>query len=161
MINSDTYCEMVSHERNSYSTVKPSKWTPTYVQHDDERYLFNARGQTRQHAEVYGPNYLIHCYNNISLYLYNGCLFFWVWNDKCELYNATYHHTLPHLVGKTQMQNRIEPTQNPLHFPLHNTLKQCLPNFFARGLLLALKNNHGSSHPCSRKYSVRMIGTQN
>jgi hypothetical protein len=29
-------------------------------------------------------------------------------------------------------------------------LRQCFPNFFA----LALKNNHGSSHPCSCKYRV-------
>jgi hypothetical protein len=27
--------------------------------------------------------------------------------------------------------------------------------------LLPSKNNHGSSHPCSRKYSVRIIGNQN
>jgi hypothetical protein len=32
---------------------------------------------------------------------------------------------------------------------------------FARGPLLASKRNHGSSHPSSRKYSVRMIGIQN
>jgi len=30
-------------------------------------------------------------------------------------------------------------------------LRQCFPNFFARGPLLASKNKHGSSHPCSRK----------
>jgi len=28
------------------------------------------------------------------------------------------------------------------------------PKFFPRGPLLASKNNHGSSHPCSRKYGV-------
>jgi hypothetical protein len=31
-------------------------------------------------------------------------------------------------------------------------LKQCLSNVFARGSLLVPKNNHGSSHPFSRKY---------
>jgi hypothetical protein len=35
------------------------------------------------------------------------------------------------------------------------------PKRFARGPLLASKNNDGSSQPCSRKYSVRMIGIQN
>jgi hypothetical protein len=32
-----------------------------------------------------------------------------------------------------------------------------LPKMFARGRHLAPKNNHGSSHPFSRKQSVRMI----
>ena len=35
----------------------------------------------------------------------------------------------------------------------HN-LEQSFPNFFPSGPLLASKNNHGSSHPCSRKYGV-------
>ena len=35
-------------------------------------------------------------------------------------------------------------------------LIQCFPNPFARGSLLVSKNNHGTSHPCSRKY--RMSG---
>jgi hypothetical protein len=29
-------------------------------------------------------------------------------------------------------------------------IDQCFPNIFARGLLVNPKNNHGSSHPCSR-----------
>ena len=33
-------------------------------------------------------------------------------------------------------------------------LTQCFPNFFARGPLLASKNNHGSSHHCSLQYKV-------
>jgi hypothetical protein len=36
-----------------------------------------------------------------------------------------------------------------------------LPNFFARESLLVPKNNHGSLHPCPRKYSVQMTGNQN
>jgi len=35
-----------------------------------------------------------------------------------------------------------------------NSLKDCFPNCFARGLLLASKNNHGSSQPGSPKYRV-------
>ena len=31
---------------------------------------------------------------------------------------------------------------------------QVFPNLFGRGPLLASQNNHGSSHPCSRKYKV-------
>jgi len=42
-----------------------------------------------------------------------------------------------------------------------NCLKQCFPNRFARGPLLALKINHGSSHPCPHQHSVRMIIIQN
>jgi hypothetical protein len=37
-----------------------------------------------------------------------------------------------------------------------NIQMQCFPNLFAHGPLLASKNNHGSSHPCSCKY--RMSG---
>jgi len=33
--------------------------------------------------------------------------------------------------------------------------------FFLMDPHLALKNKHGSSHPCSHKYSIRMMGTQN
>ena len=38
---------------------------------------------------------------------------------------------------------------------------QCFPNFVARGPLLASENSYGSWHPYFRKYSVRIIGTQN
>jgi hypothetical protein len=34
-----------------------------------------------------------------------------------------------------------------------NALDQCFPNSFVRGALLASKNNHESSYPCSRKDS--------
>ena len=37
-----------------------------------------------------------------------------------------------------------------------NCLKQCFPNLFASGPLLALKINHGSSHPCARQHTVRV-----
>ena len=40
-------------------------------------------------------------------------------------------------------------------------LNQCFPNIFVRGPLLAYKNNHGSPHTCSRKYSVRVVRIQN
>jgi len=40
-------------------------------------------------------------------------------------------------------------------------LQQCFPNLFACNPLLLSKNNHGLSHPCSRKYSVHMKGIQN
>jgi len=33
-------------------------------------------------------------------------------------------------------------------------LEQCIPNRFARGPLLASKNNHEFWHPRSRKYGV-------
>ena len=49
-------------------------------------------------------------------------------------------------------------TSNSFHAcvkPLHRgRLAQLCPNSFARGPLLASKNNHGSSHPCSLNYSV-------
>jgi len=51
-----------------------------------------------------------------------------------------------------------------LTFPVTDgnvSIKALLLNFVARGPLLTSKNNHGSSHPCSRKYSVRMLGSQN
>jgi hypothetical protein len=35
-----------------------------------------------------------------------------------------------------------------------NFILDRFPNFFARGHLLASKNNHGSSHPCSSKHRV-------
>jgi len=35
-----------------------------------------------------------------------------------------------------------------------NGLSQCFQNIFAHGLLLASKNNHGLSHPCSHKYGM-------
>jgi hypothetical protein len=34
------------------------------------------------------------------------------------------------------------------------TLSLCFPNIFVRGSLLASKYNHGSSHPCWRKYRM-------
>jgi len=46
-------------------------------------------------------------------------------------------------------------------YKLNFILGHCFPNVFARGPLLALKNNHRSSHPYSRKYNVWMIGFQN
>jgi len=39
-------------------------------------------------------------------------------------------------------------------------LYQFFPDFSTREPLLALKNKHGSSLPCSHKYSVRMIGAK-
>ena len=49
-------------------------------------------------------------------------------------------------------------TSNSLHAcvkPLHrNRLAQLCPKSFARGPLLASKNNHGYSHPCSLHYRV-------
>jgi hypothetical protein len=131
---------LCSSKRNSYSTQwnlvneRPLTFNMTMKAIS----LFNAKGQTRQHAQLYR---LITFYTVtttfLSIYTMGVC-FFWVRNDKCEMYNATYHHVLPHIVGKTQMQNRIGPLQNPLYFPLQNTLKQCFPNVFARGPLLAL-----------------------
>ena len=42
-----------------------------------------------------------------------------------------------------------------------DSLVHWFPNFLARGPLLPSLNNHESSHPCSRKYSVRRRGKQN
>ena len=36
--------------------------------------------------------------------------------------------------------------------------EECVPNFSARGSLLATKINHASSHPCWRKPSIGIIG---
>ena len=43
----------------------------------------------------------------------------------------------------------VRNTQHQLKF-----LQKCFPNSFARGPRLVSKNNHGSSHPWSRKYRV-------
>jgi hypothetical protein len=40
-------------------------------------------------------------------------------------------------------------------------LEQRCPNFFAYGHLLALKNNHGTSYPCSHKQSIQMTSIKN
>jgi len=37
---------------------------------------------------------------------------------------------------------------------IKKSLVQCFANFFAPGPLLSSKDNHGSSHPCSSKYTV-------
>jgi len=42
-----------------------------------------------------------------------------------------------------------------------SVLQQCFPDLFACSPLLLSKNNHGFSHPCSRKYSVQMKVIQN
>ena len=42
----------------------------------------------------------------------------------------------------------------PLSFLLPILHTSVSPIFFPRGPLLASKNNHGSSHPCSQKYTV-------
>jgi len=36
---------------------------------------------------------------------------------------------------------------------LKNSQERCFPNICARRPLLASKNNHGFSYPCSRKYT--------
>jgi len=41
-----------------------------------------------------------------------------------------------------------------LHHVVRDQFGQCFPNFFAHGHLLATKNNHGSSNPCSCKYRI-------
>jgi len=63
------------------------------------------------------------------------------------------------------MQELIQHMQ-ACHKSTHNSavdhpICQCSPNFVARGPLLVSKNKHGSSHPCSRTYCVRMTGIQN
>jgi len=37
---------------------------------------------------------------------------------------------------------------------VYNSIDDCVPNLFGRGLLLASKSKHASSHPYSRKYTV-------
>jgi hypothetical protein len=50
-------------------------------------------------------------------------------------------------------QNTFRLTAIP-DFHFIENLAQSFPNFSAREPLSALKNNHGSSHPCSRQYRV-------
>jgi len=50
---------------------------------------------------------------------------------------------------------------NKIH-PVANIYRSTVfPKLFARGPLLASENNHESSHLYSRKYSVRIVGTEN
>lgn len=118
--------------------------------------LFNAKGQARQYAEVYRPNHCLHSY--ISLCLYNGYLFFGLWNDKCELYNATYTHTLPHLVGKTLlMQNRVQPTHDPIYLPLHITLKYSPHTHTYRGDRTIIHSKHWQCWWTNFKIQTRLL----
>jgi hypothetical protein len=46
-----------------------------------------------------------------------------------------------------------------LKYPCRHHTNAVFPKLFARGTLLASKSTHGSSYPCSRKYSVHKIGS--
>ena len=48
----------------------------------------------------------------------------------------------------------LTPTERTSRTCGYHTIYQCLPNFFDRGPPSASKNNHGSSRPCSRQYTV-------
>jgi hypothetical protein len=59
-------------------------------------------------------------------------------------------------VSVSQFLRQI-PRLYPISARIHLRIRgQCFPKSAADGVLLASKNSHGFSHPCSRKYSARM-----
>jgi hypothetical protein len=61
---------------------------------------------------------------------------------------------LRHYLRNFPSSNMLQTRPNKCVYILLVSLKQCLPNIFARRSLMASKSNHGSSQSCSRKYGV-------